>query len=179
MALNPLTVAASYPLTVTSSERISTWETYAWLPIAGPLLPLFRRRESLSLRRPSGDMIVADPTHLPIASRKVFPTVKRTRGRDYCVERYRSKDRRHKFDKPVTRKCVMCKDICEGWSSGCPVWKVELSQVKAAYGVRQPHHFVPQKKTPLSNAPPLTFFFCDNNTNPATTVAEAWFAPTY
>ena len=40
----------------------------------------------------------------------------------------------------------MCKGAHEAWNNQCPVRKVELNKVKAAYDARQPYHFVPSTK---------------------------------
>ncbi|KAH7379089.1 hypothetical protein BKA64DRAFT_648510 [Cadophora sp. MPI-SDFR-AT-0126] len=54
-----------------------------------------------------------------------------------------------KVDKSAIRKCAVCKGAHEAWNNRCPVRKVELSKVKAAYDARQPYHFVPPTKERL------------------------------
>ena len=48
----------------------------------------------------------------------------------------------------------MCKGAHEAWNNRCPVRKVELSKVKAAYDARQPYHFVPlaKERSPMARA---------------------------
>lgn len=46
---------------------------------------------------------------------------------------------------------MACKGAHEAWNNRCPVRKVELSKVKAAYDARQPYHFVP----PTKERPPM------------------------
>jgi len=64
----------------------------------------------------------------------------------YCSEAHNSKDCPTKVDKSATRKCSVCKGAHEAWNNRCPVRKIELNKVKAAYDVRQPYHFVPPTK---------------------------------
>jgi dGTP triphosphohydrolase len=68
----------------------------------------------------------------------------------YCAEPHSSKDCPTKVDKSAIRKCAVCKGVHEAWNNRCPVRKVELSKVKAAYDARQPYHFVPPTKERLT-----------------------------
>ncbi|KAG4429105.1 hypothetical protein IFR05_015412 [Cadophora sp. M221] len=66
-------------------------------------------------------------------------------------EPHSSKDCPTKVDKSAIRKCAVCKGAHEAWNNRCPVRKIELSKVKAAYDARQPYHFVP----PTKERPPV------------------------
>lgn len=69
----------------------------------------------------------------------------------YCAEAHDSKDCPTKVDKTVARKCATCKGAHEAWNNRCPVRKVELAKVKAAYDTRQPYHFVPTTRQKQTN----------------------------
>jgi len=69
----------------------------------------------------------------------------------YCAAPHSSKDCPTKVDKSAIRKSAVCKGAHEAWNNRCPVRKVELSKVKAAYDARQPYHFVP----PTKERPPM------------------------